>query len=36
LRLQNAIEIREMMCNSDEEIKVDIGGEWIVDVATLL
>jgi len=31
LRPRNAIEIRKMMCNSDEEIEAGTCGEWIVD-----
>jgi hypothetical protein len=31
LKSRNAIEVREMMCNSDEEIEASTCGEWIVD-----
>jgi hypothetical protein len=31
LRPRNAIEIREMMCNSDEEIEAGTCGEWIAN-----
>ncbi len=31
LRFGNAIEVREMMCNSDEEIEAGTCGEWIAN-----